>query len=372
MKLPFIDLAAQQALIRPQLEAALSRVMEHGQYVLGPEVGTFEQNLGHYEGGAHVQACANGTDAIILSLLALGIGRGDAVFCPSFTYAATAEAVAVTQATPVFVDVNRDTYCMDTASLETAIRETVNVGRSPRAVIAVDLFGQPADYPALKTVTGEYGLKLISDCAQGLGCRLEGKSPLTWADVMTTSFFPSKPLGCYGDGGAVLTHDRNLYERLNSLHFHGRGSRPFDHEHIGMNSRLDSFQAAVLLEKLKLFDDEIRVRNRIADRYSEHFSRHGVRTPHIIGNGLSTWAQYTIEVEDRDNVMIRVQARDIPCAAYYPLPTHLQTAYRDYPRSPDGLPHTEAAMHRVMALPMHAYLSEVDQDLVIRAVLGSL
>ncbi len=370
MRIPFIDLQSQQDRIRPQLDAAFARVLDHGRYILGPEVTEFENALGTFENGAKVLGCANGTDAIILPLLAMGVGAGDAVFCPSFTYAATAEAIAITGATPVFVDVDRATYTLDANSLDQAI-DHVKTAKTltPKAVIAVDLFGQPADYPAIKSVTDTHRVNLISDCAQGMGCRLDGQSPLNWADVMTTSFFPAKPLGCYGDGGAILTHDEEMMTLLRSLHFHGRGTEPFDHARIGMNSRLDSMQAAVLIEKLKIFADEIHARNRIADRYKDGFSGNQVKAPTVIAGGLSTWAQYTVEVSNRDAVMGAVKADDIPVAAYYPRPTHAQTAYLDYPIAPNGLPNTEDAKHYVMALPMHAYLGEADQDMVIETVL---
>ena len=366
MKFPFIDLQAQRAIIADDIEAALGRVLEHGQYILGPEVTQFETQLAEFEGGGHTVSCANGTDAIILPLKAWNIGRGDTVFCPSWTYAATAEAIAVIGATPCFVDVDPDTYNICPKSLRAAIEATDR----PKAIIAVDLFGQPADYPALRAIADEFGLKLIADSAQGMGCRLNGKAPLQWADVVTTSFFPAKPLGCYGDGGAMLTTDEGLKDALLSLRFHGRGSLPGDHESIGLNSRLDTMQAAILIEKLKIFADEIKARNAIADRYTDALKSNILRTPKVIDGGLSTWAQYSIEVPNRDDVLAGMRAAEIPVAAYYPLPTHMQTAYKDFPISPDGLPHTMAAKDVIMALPMHAYLKQKDQDAVIKTLLS--
>jgi dTDP-4-amino-4,6-dideoxygalactose transaminase len=366
MRFPFIDLQAQRAVIADNVEAALKRVLEHGQFILGPEVTEFEQQLGDFESGLPAISCANGTDALVLPMMAWGIGAGDTVFCPSWTYAATAEAIALIGATPCFVDVDRETYNMCSKSLRAAIENSDNA----RAIIAVDLFGQPADYPAIRKVADEYDLLLIADSAQGLGCSLNDVPPLAWADVVTTSFFPAKPLGCYGDGGAILTDLDWLEVKLRSLRFHGRGTIPGDHEQIGLNSRLDTIQAAILIEKLKIFPDEIKARNRIADRYTKALKSNILRTPKVIKGGVSTWAQYSIEVPNRDEVMAGMRAAEIPVAAYYPLPTHLQTAYKDYPISPDGLPNTMAAKDVIMALPMHAYLKPEDQDAVIETLLG--
>ena len=366
MRFPFIDLQAQRAIIADDVEAALKRVLEHGQFILGPEVTQFEQRLAEFEGGGHVVSCANGTDALILPMMAWGIGAGDIVFCPSWTYAATAEAIALIGATPCFIDVDSETYNMCPKSLRLAIEATDNA----KAIIAVDIFGQPADYPALRFIADEFGLKLIADSAQGLGCRLDGNAPLKWADVVTSSFFPAKPLGCYGDGGAILMRDESLKEKLLSLRFHGRGTVPGDHVQIGLNSRLDTMQAAILIEKLKIFSGEIIARNHIADRYTKALKTNILRAPKVIKGGVSTWAQYAVEVPNRDEVMAGMRAADIPVAAYYPLPTHMQTAYKGYPISPDGLPNTMAAKEVIMALPMHAYLKSEDQDAVIETLLG--
>jgi dTDP-4-amino-4,6-dideoxygalactose transaminase len=366
MKFPFIDLQAQRAVIADNIEDALKRVLAHGQFILGPEVTQFEQQLADFEGGGHAVSCANGTDALILPMMAWGIGEGDVVFCPSWTYAATAEAIALVGATPCFVDIDPSTYNLCPKSLRLAIEASEN----PKVIIAVDLFGQPANYPDIRKIADEFGLKLIADSAQALGCRLNDKSPLDWADAVTSSFFPAKPLGCYGDGGVVLTRDEALKEQLLSLRFHGRGTLPGDHAQIGLNSRLDTIQAAILLEKLKIFKDEIAARNRIADRYRQALSSNVLRTPKVIEGGVSTWAQYAIEVPNRDEVMAGMRAAEIPVAAYYPLPTHMQTAYKDFPISPDGLPYTMAAKDVIMALPMHAYLRPEDQDMVIETLLG--
>jgi len=366
MRFPFIDLQAQRAVIADDVAAALKRVMEHGQFILGPEVAQFENLIAEFEGGGHAVSCANGTDALILPMMAWGIGAGDIVFCPSWTYAATAEAIALIGATPCFIDVDPETYNICLKSLRAAIEAS----DTAKVIIAVDLFGQPADYPALRKIADEFGLKLIADSAQALGCRLDGNAPIQWADVVTSSFFPAKPLGCYGDGGVMLMRDEELKESLLSLRFHGRGTVPGDHTKIGLNSRLDTMQAAILIEKLKIFPDEIKARNRIANRYTQALKSNILRTPKVIKGGVSIWAQYAIEVPNRDEVMAGMSAAEIPVAAYYPLPTHMQTAYKGFPIAPDGLPNTMVAKDVIMALPMHAYLKPEDQDAVIETLLG--
>ncbi len=370
MSIPFIDLQAQRKRIENEINTAIAKVVEHGGYILGPEVGQFEKALAKFENAEFALACANGTDALILPMMAWGIGAGDAVFCPSFTYTASAEAIAVIGATPVFVDVDLDTYTMCPKSLAEAITHIQEQGElTPKAVMAIDLFGQIADYPQLAPIAADAGLYLISDCAQGIGTRLHGDSPLKWADVVTTSFFPAKPLGCYGDGGAVLTNDSELEKIMRSLAFHGRSDVPYDYDKIGINSRLDTIQAAILLEKLKIFPDEIKTRNQIANRYSKALASNTIKTPKVLNGCTSTWAQYTIEVTNRDEVMAKIKEQSIPVAAYYPMPVHHQSAYREYPVAPNGLPVTEEIMNTVFSLPMHAYLSTDDQDKIIAAVL---
>lgn len=369
----FIDLHAQQNRLKAEIDAGIADVLNHGRYILGPQVTEFEEKLAKFANAKHALSCANGTDAILLALMAWDIGPGDAVFCPSFSYCATAEVIALRGATPVFVDVDRETYNLDPDSLRTAISQVQQQGKlTPRAVIVVDLFGQCADYPTLTPVAKEAGVKIISDCAQGFGSTREGKHPLEWADVQTTSFFPAKPLGCYGDGGAILTNDDALNTLMTSLRFHGRGTAPFDSDHIGMNSRLDTLQAAILLPKLAIFGDEIEKRNVIAQRYSDGLSSHVSRTPTIDDGVVSTWAQYTIEVPDAENFSDALKAEGIPNARYYPLPIHMHTAYQDFPISGNGLPNTMACRNHVVSLPMHPYLSETDQDRIIQAAIGAL
>jgi dTDP-4-amino-4,6-dideoxygalactose transaminase len=379
--LPFIDLAAQQARIKPALDAAIARVFAHGGYVMGPEVRAFEAALATFGETELALSCANGTDALALPLMAWGIGAGDAVFCPSFTFAATCEVIPWFGATPVFVDVRADSYCMDPASLDAAIAAVVAEGQlKPAAVIAVDLFGQPADYPAIAKICRRHGLKLIADSAQGFGCSLNGEQPIHWADVTTTSFFPAKPLGCYGDGGAVLVNDKALWDRMDSLRVHGKavaGDAAIDghdpkylNARVGMNSRLDTLQAAILLEKLVIFDDEIALRQTVAARYAEGLAGHCRSVPTVIEGGVSTWAQYVIEHDDRDGLATHLRGQGIPTAVYYPVPMHLQAPYAGYPRAPCGLPVSEASAAKVLALPMHPYLDDLTQDRIIEAVRG--
>ncbi|MBI1251483.1 MAG: aminotransferase class I/II-fold pyridoxal phosphate-dependent enzyme [Alphaproteobacteria bacterium] len=370
MSIAFIDLQAQRARIADKIDAAVLRVVAHGQYILGPEVKTLEQQLAAFCGAAHCVANGNGTDALALPLMVWGLDKGDAVFCPAFTFAATAEVVPWVNATPVFVDIDRDTYCMDPQSLEAAIEGVVREGKlRPKAVIAVDLFGQPADYPAIAAICAKHNLKLIADSAQGFGCTLNGKHPMHWADCTTTSFFPAKPLGCYGDGGATLTNSADEADVMRSFAVHGQGVDKYDNVRIGMNSRLDTIQAAILLEKFAIFEEEIVLRNAIADRYAA-LLQGAVTTPQVIKGGVSTWAQYTIESDERDALAAHLKTRGVPTAMYYPRPLHLQTAYQSFPIGAGGMANTEAAAHRVLALPMHAYLSPETQDVIAEAVIA--
>lgn len=380
MPIPFIDLQSQRKRLGQPLEDAILKVVRSGAYIMGPEVAEFEAALAAFGEAPHALSCASGTDALVLPLMALGIGPGDAVFCPSFTFAATAEAMPLVGASPVFVDIDGSSYNLDAASLEAAIEAVKREGRlTPKAVIAVDLFGQPADYPAIAEVVRKHGLKLISDSAQGFGCTLGGQHPIHWADIATTSFFPAKPLGCYGDGGAVLSKDARFHDLLVSLRVHGQAvksdieGRTFEHDpkylnvRIGTNSRMDTIQAAVLLQKLSIFADEIEARNRVANRYADGLGDL-VTVPKVIEGGVSVWAQYTIEVEDRDGLSAHLREQGVPSAVYYPIPIHKQGVYSAYPTAPGGLPVTEAKAGKVISLPMHGYLTADDQDQVIAAV----
>ena len=379
----FIDLQAQRRRIEPEINAAVQRVIESGKYVLGPEVGELEKQLAAWCGAKHAVSCANGTDALALALMAWQLKPGDAVFCPSFTFVATAQVVPWLGAWPVFVDILPGTYNMDPASLEAAVQKVIAEGRlKPKVVIAVDLFGQPADYPAIRAICDRHGMKLIADTAQGYGCTLDGRHPSDWADIATTSFFPAKPLGCYGDGGAIVTNDSALAELIESLRVYGKvtptdaAERNFHHDpkylslRVGMNSRLDTIQAAILLEKLKIFADEIERREAVAQRYSAAFAARIRRVPEIIAGGQSVWAQYVIEHESRDGLQAHLTASGIPSMVYYPVPIHSQDFAARFALPAGSLPVTETASRHVLALPMHPYLPPEDQDRVIGAVLA--
>lgn len=366
--IPFIDLKAQRARIKARTDAAVMKVLDEGRYILGPEVTELEEKLASFAGMGRALSCANGTDAILIPLMAWGIGPGDAVFVPSFTFASTAEVVVLAGASPVFVDIDPDTYNMSPASLEAAIEAVKATGElTPRAVIAVDLFGQPADYPALAPIARSHGLKLVSDCAQGFGSMLDGKASLNWADVLTISFYPAKPLGGYGDGGAILCKDDALYDVMKSVRVHGEGKARYEYVRIGLNSRLDTLQAAILLAKLEVFAEEIVLRQAVADKYAAGFGN-AVKIPHIIDTAQSTWAQYTIEVDDRDAFQKHLAARGVPTAIYYPIPLHMHEPYAGYPRAPGGLPATESAAKRVISLPMHPDMPDADIRQVVDAV----
>ena len=383
MTIPFIDLLSQRRRIGATIDAALMEVAASGQYIMGPAVGALEQALCDFGQAPHTLSCSNGTDALVLLMMAWNVGPGDAVFCPAFTFAATAEVVALAGATPVFIDIRPDTWTIDPDHLRAAVEAVEREGvLKPRAVIAVDLFGQPADYPALSDIAQKHGLKLIADSAQGFGCTLNGQHPIHWADATTLSFFPAKPLGAYGDGGAVLLKDEALMDQLVSLRVHGQATaadaaaQGFTHDpkylnpRLGMNGRLDTLQAVVLLEKLKIFPDEIERRNRIAERYVQGLAGHVAATPVVIPGGRSVWAQFTVEHDNRDALAAHLKAQGVPTAVYYPIPLHRQPAYRQHPVGPRGLAVTEAKAERVVSLPMSAYLDEAVQDRVIAAVAG--
>ncbi|MDI7776144.1 DegT/DnrJ/EryC1/StrS aminotransferase family protein [Asticcacaulis sp. EMRT-3] len=383
MAIPFIDLGTQRARIGAKIESAVVNVLNHGAYIMGPEVKTFEANLAAFAGAKHALSCANGTDAIELVLLGLGIGKGDAVFVPSFTFVATAEVVPMTGAEPVFVDIQPDTYNIDPLKLDEAIEAVKAEGRlKPAAIIAVDLFGQPADYPALSVIAKKHGLHLISDAAQGFGGTIDGRQSLEWCVATATSFYPAKPLGCYGDGGAVVTNDDALMERLISFRVHG-GATPTDaatmnyaHEakylnvRIGMNSRLDTIQAAVLIEKLAIFGEEIDLRQKVAARYNRLLEGHVISVPFVRDGYVSTWAQYTIEHADRDGLQAHLRDAGVPSAVYYPIPLHRQPGYAAFTAGPRDLGVSDAKAKTVISLPFSPYLSEATQDEIVTAVLS--
>jgi dTDP-4-amino-4,6-dideoxygalactose transaminase len=366
----FIDLGAQRARISGKIDAAVAKVIADGRYILGPEVAEFEKRLGDYIGVEHVVACANGTDALLIPLKAFDIGRGDAVFCPSFTFAATAEVVALTGAEPVFVDIDPGTYNLNCAQLEAAIEAVKAEGRlTPKAVIPVDLFGLAADYDSIMKIAAKHELIVVEDAAQSIGGRHGNKMCGAFGHVAGTSFYPAKPLGCYGDGGAMFTNDAALAEKLRSYAFHGKGAHQYDNIHVGINSRLDTIQAAILLEKLAILPHEMEARQRVAARYNEGLAPF-VKVPEILNGSRSAWAQYAIESSDRDGLKAHLQEIGIPSVIYYVKPLHQQIAYSNFPIAPGGLPVSESLPGRILCLPMHPYLSEEDQARIIEAVAG--
>ncbi|WP_282609364.1 DegT/DnrJ/EryC1/StrS aminotransferase family protein [Pelagibius sp. Alg239-R121] len=365
----FIDLKAQQARIHAELDSAIDRVLSHGQYILGPEVAELERQLGAFCGAEQVVSCANGTDALTLALMAEGVGPGDAVFVPAFTFVATAEAPAQLGATPVFVDVDEESFNLDPESLKTAIRWAREAGLRPRTVIAVDLYGLSADYDVVTPIAKQEGMFVIADAAQSFGGVYHDRSIGTLADYTTTSFFPAKPLGCYGDGGAVLTASDEKAELLRSLRFHGKGDDRYDNIRIGLNSRLDTLQAAILIEKLSIFSDELDRRDRVAQRYSEAFEGlNDIRAPKIPKGYRSSWAQYTLRVTARDDLLEHCKKAGVPTAVHYPIPLAQQEGYRNYPSVPGGIPVSERLAESVVSLPMHPYLAPETQDIIIETV----
>jgi dTDP-4-amino-4,6-dideoxygalactose transaminase len=371
LAIPFIDLAAQRRRLGSRIDDAIAKVLSSGQYILGPEVTELERRLAEFCGAKHAITCANGSDAIQLVLMALGIGPGDAVFVPGFTFVATAEMVAVTGATPIFVDVERSSFNMDAASLKAAIPEAARRGLKPRAVIAVDLYGQPVDYALLTPLCEHHGMALIADAAQSFGAALDGRRVGSIARYTTTSFYPAKPLGCYGDGGAIFTDDDHVADLLLSLRYHGKGGHQYDNVRVGLNSRLDTLQAAILLPKLEIFADEIEARQRVAERYTSALADVAA-TPVIAKGAQSAWAQYTLVVENRDALTAHCKAAGVPTAIHYPIPLHKQTGYASFPTAPAGLPNAEWLAHRVVSLPMHPYLEAATQDRIISVIRDAL
>ncbi|WP_299866557.1 DegT/DnrJ/EryC1/StrS family aminotransferase [uncultured Hoeflea sp.] len=369
MKIEFIDLKAQREHIGERMDKAILDAVNEGRYIHGPQVREFETKLADFCGAKHAIGCANGTDALGLCLMTLGLRPGDAVICPSFTFAATAEVVAWLGATPVFAEIDEATFNIDPKGLDAALETAAREGLKVKALITVDLFGQPADYEPIEAFCKANDLVLIADSAQGFGGQYRGRVAGSIGDLATTSFFPAKPLGCYGDGGAVLTPHDEYRDVIRSLHVHGKGTDKYDNARIGVNSRLDTLQAAILLEKIAVFGDEIAKRQIVAERYADGLAG-VVRTPKVLDDCVSTWAQYVVRVpEDKRDAMIEaLKAKSVPTAVYYPKPLHQQTAYKRFPVSGNGLPISERTSRQVIALPMHPYLEESVQDYIIDAV----
>jgi dTDP-4-amino-4,6-dideoxygalactose transaminase len=371
---PFIDIAAQRRRLGKSIDEAVARVLDHCQFINGPEVTALEAALAEFSGARHVVSCASGTDALLMVLMAKQVGPGDAVLCPSFTFCATGEVVALTGATPVFVDVDEATFNMDPASLARGIATARQRGLKPRAVIPVDLFGQSADHDAIGAIAGDEGLFVLDDAAQGFGASYKGRRLGTFGLATATSFFPAKPLGCFGDGGAIFTDDDGLAETLRSIRVHGQGFDKYDNVRLGITGRLDTMQAAILIEKLKIFEDEIAARNEVAERYARGLGNL-VTVPRLASGCTSVWAQYTIRLPkgvNRDDFAAALKTQGIPTAIYYSKSMHQQTAYREFPVADGGLPACERLSDDVISLPMHAYLDEAMQQRVIEAVRGAL
>jgi dTDP-4-amino-4,6-dideoxygalactose transaminase len=371
---PFIDIAAQRRRLGKSIDEAVARVLGHCQFINGPEVTQLEAALADFSGARHVVSCASGTDALLMVLMAKGVGRGDAVFCPSFTFCATGEAVALTGATPVFVDVDEATFNIDAASLKRGIATAKRLGLKPVSVIPVDLFGQSADHDVIAAIAAEHGLFVLDDAAQAFGASYKGRRLGTLSLATATSFFPAKPLGCFGDGGAIFTDDAELASALRSVRVHGQGADKYDNVRLGLTGRLDTMQAAILIEKLKIFEDEIAARNKVAERYAQGLGN-VVRVPRLASGCTSVWAQYTIRLPagcDRDGFAAALKAQGVPTAIYYPKSMHQQTAYRDFPVADGGLAACERLSSDVISLPMHAYLDEPTQERVIKAVRGAV
>jgi dTDP-4-amino-4,6-dideoxygalactose transaminase len=369
----FIDLKSQQKLIRKQIERRINAVLDHGKYIMGPEVDELEAKLANYVGRKHCVSCASGTDALLMSLIAMGIGRGDLVFVPAFTFVATAEVVSLLGAEPVFVDVDSDSFNICLADLERAYDFAVRKfpELKAKAVISVDLFGQLADYESLDVFCRTKSLCLIQDAAQSFGASYRGARSCSQGELSTTSFFPAKPLGAYGDGGAVFCDDDNLLAILRSIRTHGQGVNKYQNVRIGINGRLDTIQAAILLEKLEIFDEELKQRQLVADRYHK-LLKEVLEIPKIFAGNHSTWAQYTIKSSSRENIISALRAAAIPHAIYYLTPLHQQPAFQRGVGAKRVLPICEALSQCVLSLPMHSYLDEISQERIAQVVYNSL
>jgi len=371
--IPFIDIAAQRRRLGRAVDDAVDRVLAHCQFINGPEVRALEAELAAFCGARHAIACSSGTDALRLVLMAWSVGPGDAVICPAFTFCATAEVAALCGATPVMADVRADSFNLDPESCERAVTAAKRLGLRPRAIIPVDLFGLPADHDAIAAIAAAHGLQVLDDAAQAFGACYKDRKLGVLAPATATSFFPAKPLGCYGDGGAIFTDDDDLAAQLRSLRVHGEGVDKYDAVRIGITGRLDSIQAAILLEKLKIFPDEIAARNAVAQRYASGLA--GVATVPLVGNeSTSVWAQYTIRLAPgrRAALAAALKAQGIPTAIYYAKPLHRQAAYRDFPLADGGLPVSERLAEEVISLPVHAYLEAPVQDRIIAAIRDAL
>jgi UDP-2-acetamido-2-deoxy-ribo-hexuluronate aminotransferase len=372
MTIPFIDLKAQYRELEAEIRSGIDRVLTHGQFVMGPEVKELEAELARFAGVKHAISCSSGTDALLMPLMAYDVGPGDAVFTTTFTFVATAEVISLLGATPIFVDINPRTFSIDPKALDAAIERTRAAGSlRPRGVITVDLFGLPADFDSIAPIAAKHDLFILEDAAQSFGAIYKGRNAGSLGHVAATSFFPAKPLGCYGDGGAVFTDDDDLAATLRSIRVHGQGSDKYNNERIGINGRLDTLQAAILLPKLRIFRGEIETRQRVAERYNAGLGN-VVETPYVPNGYTSAWAQYSVLTDDRSHMQAALKTMGIPTAIYYPKPLHMQDAYAYLHQDQDAFPISEAAAERILSLPFGPYLNEDTQRTIIDAVLESV
>ncbi len=385
MAVQFIDLKAQQARIYDRILENIKNVLSHGQYIMGPEIKMLEDRLGDFVGAKHAVSCASGTDALLMALMAYGVGPGDAIFTTPFTFVATAEVISLLGATPVFVDIESDTFNISAAQIEKAIIALENKDPGmhplpkgyeklrPRGIIAVDLFGQPADYEKINEIGSARKLFVIEDAAQSFGAEYKGKKACSLSDIAATSFFPAKPLGCYGDGGMVFTDSDDLYEQLTSIRVHGKGTDKYDNIRIGINGRCDTLQAAILLPKFEIFPEEIGLRQKVARRYSEPLKDNpDITTPFVQDGSLSVWAQYSLISEKKDNILAALKKAGIPTAIYYPKPLHLQGAYSYLGHKTGDFPVSEEKAEQIFSLPMHPYLTEQEQKQITDTILSAV
>ena len=363
----FIDLKKQYSLLKEQIDANIHAVLDSGMYIMGPEIAQLEKKLADYVGVKHCVVCSSGTDALLMPLMAWGIGPGDAAFTTPFTFIASAEVIKLVGATPVFADIDEKTYNLDPIELEKAIVKCINEGKlTPKAIIPVDLFGLPADYEAIEKIAKKYNLLVLEDAAQGFGGLRNGQKAGYWGDAAATSFFPAKPLGCYGDGGAIFTNSDEMKELLHSIRVHGQGDDRYNNIRVGINGRLDAIQAAVLLAKITVFDEELISRNKAAAKYTEVLGK-AVVTPFIPDGYTSCWAQYSIlanNSEHRTELQAKLKEKSVPTAVYYPKPLHLQDAFVDLNYKVGDFPVAERISHRIFSLPMHPYLNNEDIEMI--------
>lgn len=372
----FIDLKEQYNRLKDKIDSNIQNVLNNANFINGPEVKQLEEKLAEYVGRKYCATCANGTDALTIAMKVFDIKENDAVFIPSFTFYSTAEIVSLEGATPIFVDVDERTFNMDSKKLEKAIKQVIEEGKlNPKAVIPVDLFGQPADFPEITKIAQKYNLRIVEDAAQGFGGSINGKKACSFGDISTTSFFPAKPLGCYGDGGAIFTDDEEMYKKILSIRVHGKGSYKYDNIRVGLNSRLDTIQAAILLPKLEAFKEyELENRNRFAKMYTEKL-KEIVTTPLVPAGFESSWAQYTLILESeeiRNNLQAKLKESGIPTMVYYPIPLHKQIVYKDYNFNTEDLKVSERLSKCVLSLPMHPYLTEEQVNMIVNEVKNNL